>query len=104
MLSKIEKMISKKWSILIGRPRLTLSYYVNDNIEDFKCKNITCGKTDRFKKYKDNKYICECGYIIEGDFYLKQHKTKLYCNTKICPENKKKMDKECLRCEFIRER
>lgn len=85
-------------SILIGRPNLTL--------KNFKCQNITCNKTDKFKKYKDdNTFICECGYITNGNFEIEQtHKIRFYCKSKSCPINKLKMDKSCLQCEHIGER
>jgi hypothetical protein len=83
--------------ILIGRPNLSL--------KNFKCQNITCNKTDKFKKYTDDSYICECGYITKGKHEIEQtHKIKFYCKTKSCPENKVKMTKECLKCQFIGER
>lgn len=83
--------------ILIGRPNLTL--------KDFKCKNITCNKTDKFKKYKDNLFLCECGYIAKGEHeIIATHKIKFYCKTKNCHENKTKMDSQCLKCECIGER
>lgn len=83
--------------ILIGRPNLTL--------KDLKCQNITCNKTDKFKKYKENVYICECGYITKGEYEIAAtHKVKFYCKTKKCPESKTKMDSLCLKCEFIGER
>lgn len=83
--------------LLIGRPRLTL--------KDFKCQNITCGKDDQFKKYKEDTYLCECGYIAIGDFEIEAtHKIKFYCKTKPCVEGKVKMDAKCLKCEFIGEK
>lgn len=85
-------------SALIGRPNLTL--------KDVECKNITCGKKDKFKKYKDNIYLCECGYQLRGEFEIEtQHKISFYCKAKKgCPEGKTKMNKECLRCKLIGER
>lgn len=88
--------ISPKWSSLIGRPRLTLLNH--------KCGNIVCGISDHFKKYQEKVYICKCGYEIMGDFDITQHKAKLYCGTNKCPENKQKMDINCIKCELIRER
>jgi hypothetical protein len=85
-------------NLLIGRPRLSL--------KDFKCQNITCGKEDQFKKYKEDYYLCECGYMVRGDFEIKEtHKVKLYCTSpKNCPDKKTKMDKNCLKCSLIGER
>ncbi len=89
-------LISDKWSSLIGRPRLTL--------KNHSCGNIVCGKDNRFKKYIENKYMCECGYIIEGEFEITKHPLKLYCGTSKCPEGKTKMTKDCIKCSWIRER
>jgi hypothetical protein len=84
-------------SVLIGRPNLTL--------KNFQCQNITCNKTDKFKKYKEGIYICECGYITKGDHEIETtHKIKFFCKTKSCPERKTKMTKECLKCQYIGER
>jgi hypothetical protein len=91
-----ENLISDTWSNLIGRPRLTLKGQV--------CGNITCGKNNYFKLYKENTYICQCGYIIAGQFEIIKYPLKLYCRTKNCHNKKAKMDKECLKCQFIRER
>lgn len=95
---RIIKNNSYDRNVLIGRPNLTL--------KDFQCQNITCNKTDKFKKYKDEStFICECGYIVKGQFEIEQmHKVKFYCKTKPCIEGKTKMDSQCLRCEFIGER
>lgn len=83
--------------ILIGRPNLTL--------KDINCGNITCGQSDKFKKYKSNSYLCECGYILYGEYEVEEtHKVKFYCKAKQCPESKGKMDKTCLQCELIGER
>jgi hypothetical protein len=84
-------------SVLIGRPNLTL--------KNITCGNITCNKRDKFKKYKEDMFQCECGYYAIGDFEIEAtHKVKFYCTTKSCPENKTKMDKSCLQCSFIGER
>lgn len=83
--------------ILIGLPKLKL--------KNFKCQNITCGKDNQFKKYKNNTYICECGYIAEGNLEIEESfKIKLYCKSPSCICNKTKMDKTCLKCEKIGER
>lgn len=97
MLLRMIKKNEYDRNILIGRPNLTL--------KGVKCQNITCGKTDKFKKYKENMFICECGYIIEGNHEIETtHKIKFSCKAKICPEGKVKMDSQCLKCEHIRER
>ena len=85
-------------NILIGRPNLTL--------KNFQCQNITCNKTDRFKKYKEDIFICECGYMTEGNFEIETtHKIKFYCTTpKNCPDKKTKMDKNCIKCACIGEK
>jgi len=83
--------------VLIGRPNLTL--------KDLICKNITCNKKDKFKKYKDDMYICECGYIVNGDVFIEEsHKVKLYCQKGKCIFGKEKMNRDCLKCEFIGEK
>jgi hypothetical protein len=83
--------------VLIGRPNLTL--------KNITCGNITCNKRDKFKKYKEDLYMCECGYLAIGDFEIEAtHKIKFFCTTKSCPESKSKMDKNCLKCQFIGER
>lgn len=96
MLSQITSPVISKYKALIGRPRLTL---VN-----IKCGNISCGADDRFKKYKDDFYICKCGFIIQGKFEEIKHKISLYCNIQSCIHGKDKMDINCLKCEHIRER
>lgn len=85
-------------SILIGRPKLTL--------KNIKCQNITCGKSDSFKHFKEKGYyICECGYIIKGEVEIQEtHKIKFYCKSTPCIDGKTKMDSQCLKCEFIGER
>lgn len=85
------------WLSLIGRPRLSILI----NGKRVRCGNITCGKTDLFKKYKDNIYLCKCGFQLSGEFETITHKTKLKCTASKCPESKTKMDKECLKCKYI---
>jgi len=83
---------------LLGRPFLTLL--------GVECRNITCGRSDRFKKYKDNIYICECGYIINGEFEEIKHKSKFSCGADICPFHKENMDLNCIKsqCSYLIER
>lgn len=96
MINNIEDFKYNR-DMLIGRPNLTL--------KDIQCKNIMCKKTDKFKKYKDGLYLCECGYIYIGNPKIEiTHRIKLYCKVISCPYNKTKMDKNCLSCEFIGER
>jgi hypothetical protein len=98
MLDFIEDMAYNR-DVLIGRPRLTL--------KDFKCQNITCNKSDQFKKFNDEKYICECGYIAEIKEHEieEKHKVSLYCKAnKGCIYGKDKMNVACLKCELIGER
>lgn len=87
---------SEQWSSLIGKP-----YFKFPNI---KCKNINCGKEERFKQLKSNTYLCECGYIIEGNLDGIKIAPKLYCSSKNCPESKSKMNIDCIKCQFIKER
>jgi hypothetical protein len=96
MLHDITSFISNKWLDLIGRPNLTLNS---------KCGNIVCSKNDKFKKYVENQYICECGFELFGEFeVVKETKPKLVCSINPCIESKIKMDIGCLRCKYIRER
>lgn len=92
-------IISEKWLSLIGRPRLSL-FFKNKKL---RCGNITCSKNDRFKLYKENNYLCECGFEIKGKFEIEKFPIKLKCCAKSCPENKNKIDKYCIRCSFIKE-
>jgi hypothetical protein len=82
--------------MLIGRPNLTLV--------DYKCHNIVCGLDNKFKMYKPDHYICQCGFEIEGKFEIIKHAPKLYCGIKKCNIGKTKMDMSCVKCEYIRER
>lgn len=97
MLAYLKKSIYNR-DILIGRSKLRL--------KNFQCQNITCNKTDEFKKYKENQFICECGYIAEGEFEIEMTiKVKLYCQAgSKCIYGKAKMDRDCLKCEKIGER
>ncbi len=95
MLKKMRDGLYNR-DVLIGLPNLTL--------KNHKSQNITCGKHDKFKKYKGN-YICECGYIADGDNEIEYtHKVKLYCKSTPCIYGKVKMNKECLKCSFIGEK
>lgn len=96
MLRDIANYTSKKWSTLIGRPRLILVGQ--------KCQNIMCNKNDHFKMYNDKHYICECGYEIIGEFNLTKLKTTLFCGIEKCEFGKVKMDIDCIKCQYIRER
>lgn len=96
MLDKIALFVSHKWSLLIGRPNLTLV--------DFKCKNIVCGLDNKFKLYSEDNYICQCGFEIQGKFETIKHPLKLFCGTSKCDTGKTKMDMSCIKCCHIRER
>jgi hypothetical protein len=96
MLKMIRENLCNR-DILLGRPNLTL--------KNIQCGNITCNKRDKFKKYKDNMYLCECGYILQGEFEIEEtHKVKFGCSKKDCPEGKSKMTADCLKCNYIKER
>jgi hypothetical protein len=96
VLKLIKKALYDR-KVLIGRPNLTL--------KNFQCQNITCNKKDKFKKWKNGQFICECGYITKGNHEIEEtHKVKFGCSSKCCPQGKKKMDTGCLRCEFIYEK
>lgn len=97
LLLKLIKKAFYDRKVLIGRPNVSL--------KNFHCQNITCGKTDKFKKYKNEQFICECGYITLGKHEIENtYKVKFGCSSKNCPQCKKKMDTNCLRCEFIYEK
>lgn len=82
---------------LLGRPLLTL--------KGIKCGNIMCGKDDKFKWFKDNIYICECGYRVQGEFEIIKHKSKFSCGVNKCPFGNS-LSLKCIKiqCEHLIER
>jgi hypothetical protein len=91
---------SDTWASLIGRPRLTLKL----KGKVIRCGNITCGKIDHYKHYKESTYVCQCGYSITyADLEIIKHKTSIKCGVSKCPEQKSKMDMSCLKCQYVKE-